>query len=272
MKGTRWIELIGALALIAAGILFLLNTLGVIPNLQPLLWAVLLGLAGVIFLAVFFSDRRQWWALIPSSALVGVSGAIGLGSIGSGALAGATIFVCLALGFLGVYLVQSKENWWALIPASAMAVLTLLVLLGEEAGYLGGAVLFVGLGLAFVVLYSLEIAGKRHNWWALIPAGALLSLALVVILSGMGAGDLAGSALFFGLGVTFGVLYLLRSPERPLDWAWIPSVALLAFAAFVLLASGGVWYARYILPVALIVIGVVLMLIYFLRHGKAARQ
>ena len=271
MKGTRWVELIGAVALIAAGILFLLNTMGVIPNLQPVLWAALLGLAGVIFLGIFFSDRRQWWALIPGSALVGVSGAIGFGSIGAGVLAGVSIFVCLALGFLGVYLVHRKEHWWALIPAFAMAVLALVVLLGESGGFLGGAVLFLGLGLAFVVLYFVEISGKRHNWWALIPAGALLSLALVVILSGLGAGELAGSALFFGLGITFGVLYLMRGPQRPLDWAWIPSTALLAFGVFVLVVSGGAWYTRFVVPVGLIVAGVVLVLVYLLRQGKATQ-
>ncbi|HOG46363.1 MAG TPA: hypothetical protein PLB78_06930, partial [Anaerolineae bacterium] len=131
-----------------------------------------------------------------------------------------------------------------------------------------GAVFFLGLGLVFAALYFAEIDGKRHNWWTLIPAGALFSLAAVIVLSGLGAEELAGAALFLGLGVTFGVLYLLRSPERPLDWAWIPSLALLGFGALVLFVAGDSLVARAFWPLALIAAGVVLLVMNMRRSKK----
>jgi hypothetical protein len=268
MKSNRWIEIIGALALIGAGLIFLVQNLGFVPYLSSLVWAGLFLLGGLLFLLGFALGRSHWWPLIPGSALVGIGLSIlldeafaGLSRLG-GELAGMAIFLCLAAGFAGVFLYDRRENWWALIPTAATGILAVVVLASAlGSGELGGVILFLGLGLAFVAVYFVEIDGQRHNWWALIPAGALLSLAAVVLLSTLGAGGAAGAALFLGLGLTFGALYLMRGPERPLGWAWIPAVALLGFGAFVLLVTGELPYARLFWPLALIVSGVVLFLV-----------
>lgn len=261
----RWAEAIGAFFLIGAGVIFLLQNLGLLAILSSLLWAGLFLGGGALFLLAFAVDRSQWWPLIPGSALVGLGLTILLGAtlvagrLSGGEFAGAALFVSVAAGFAGVYAYDRRQNWWALIPAAATGLLALVILSSAiGSGELGAAVLFFGLGLVFAALYFVEIDGRRHNWWTLIPAGALFSLAAVIILSSIGEASLAGGALFLGLGLTFGMLYLMRGPQRPLDWAWIPAVALLGFGVFIVAVSGDTLYARLFWPLSMIVAGLVL--------------
>ncbi len=260
MAHNRRVEVIGALALIGAGLLFLLGNLGFLHDVQPIVWSGLFFLGGLLFLVGYAGNRSEWWPLIPGSGLLGVGAIILLSGVlhVPGELAGAGLFICLAAGFGGVYLAHPRENWWALIPGGAMLALTALVLLSEVAGELGGSVFFAGMGLVFVALYFAEIDGQRYQWWALIPAGALLSLAAVVALAAADLGVLSGSALFLGLGLTFAVLYFMRGPNRPLEWAWIPSLALFGFGGLILLVSGASIYARLFWPVAFIGAGAIL--------------
>ncbi len=278
MKPNRWAEVVGALLLVGAGAVFLLQNLGLALDLGQWLWAGLFLAGGILFLLTFAFNRSQWWPLIPGSALVGTGLSILLGATftgvglvaggpAGGALAGAALFLSMAIGFGGVYLYDRRQNWWAIIPGGATLLLALVVVVGTLGrGELAGVALFLGLGLVFIVLYFAEIDGKRHNWWALIPAGALLSLAAVVALSTLGADSLAGAALFLGLGLTFGALYLLRGPERPLEWAWIPAVALLGFGGFILFFTGDTVYARIFWPLALIAAGLVLFVVNLRRR------
>lgn len=267
MRQNRWVEVLGALLLIIVGGIFLLQTLGIVPDFNDTLWGIIwsgLFLAGgLVFLAMYVQDRSQWWPLIPGGALVGVGLTIllpiGLGLPGE--LSAVALFGCLALAFGVVYLRQPRQNWWAIIPAGAMVALAVLILSTTILpGEAPAAVFFLGMGAIFAFLYFVEIDGRRYNWWTLIPAGALFSLALVVIFSALGFESLAGSALFLGMGLTFGVLYLMRGPGRPLQWAWIPGLACLGMGLFILAVSGGMPYANLVWPVILIGAGVVLLL------------
>jgi len=82
------------------------------------------------------------------------------------------------------------------------------------------------LSLAFWVIFVRE---KQH-WWAAIPAGVLTSLAAVVAVESATYGDPA-SLLFIGLGMTFGLLWLIRK-ENPTGWAKWPAMILLFFGLF----------------------------------------
>ena len=62
----KWLEsriLWGSL-LILGGILFLLQNLNII-QVGGLFWAILAVLGAVFFFYIFFSNRLNWWALIP---------------------------------------------------------------------------------------------------------------------------------------------------------------------------------------------------------------
>ncbi|HET9224614.1 MAG TPA: hypothetical protein VFO07_19025 [Roseiflexaceae bacterium] len=194
------------LALIGAGVLFLLQNLGFFGSLQDAFWALTFSAAGVGFLAALARNRAYWWAAIPGCALLGIG-------------------LLIALDELAPAL---ASNW-------------------------GGALFLGMLGLGFWVVYLV----RREYWWAIIPGGALFTLALVAGLSETMAGDDAGWILFLGLSATFGLVYLLPTTERRMKWALYPAAALLAMAVLVMTAMGQV--ANLLWPAALILAGVYLM-------------
>ena len=127
------------------------------------------------------------------------------------------------------------------------------VLFGLAAATVGGAAAgfyFLGLiGAGFVAVYYVD----RSRWWAIIPAGALFSLAIVAGLDSWAPGYDAGWILFAGLALTFGVLY--RLPEDPRPWAVYPAIACVVLAVLGL-SFGGSW----LVPLVLVAIGVYMLL------------
>jgi hypothetical protein len=160
------------------------------------------------------------------------------------------------LFFISVFL-TNRENWWALIPGLTLLGIGTTIGLGTLApdfGEMFGAVFVLGsIGLSFLIIYLI----KREFWWAMIPAGVLISLAIAIGLESF-ISDIAFVSLFFvGMALTFAIVAILPTPEGKQRWAWIPAGVLLimglVFGAF----SGA--FMGYILPVVLIVIGLILV-------------
>jgi hypothetical protein len=171
-----------------------------------------------------------------------------LGNLGN--LVWIALFGLGGLAFLWVF-IANREHWWALIPGFALLGLAgTLFLSGLDiaGGVIGG--FFLGsIGMAFFVIYLI----RREHWWAIIPAGALLTLALVATVSSSLPGEVGGSLFFFGLAATFGALYLLPTPmDRP-SWPLIPA-GILAIIGLLVLASGGNMLGL-VVPFALIALG-----------------
>ncbi len=198
----KWLAspLLWGILLILAGVLFLLENLGII-QLAGLFWALLLTLAGLFFLFVYINDRTNWWGLIPGFTLLGVA----------------------SLLYLDYFSPQLADA-------------------------LGGALVLGGVGIAFLAVYLAD----RRNWWAIIPMGVMLTLAAVTALDQLGV-VASGGIFFLGLGLTFILVALLPSPAGRMTWAWIPAVALLVMG-FLLTASASNLIV-YIFPLALIVGG-----------------
>jgi len=170
--------LIGAL-LIGAGVLFLLETLNVLQGAWSILWtAAFLG-GCVIFFYVYFSDRQQWWALIPAMTLLGLAGTIFVETFlpGSSNVGGALFLGGIGLGFWVIY-ITNREFWWAIIPGGVLVTLG-IVTLSEDliGGNSGGGVFFLGLALTFF-LVALLAKPRENFWWAYIPAGVLFVLGI----------------------------------------------------------------------------------------------
>jgi hypothetical protein len=209
------VRIILSLMLIAAGVLFLLNSLDVI-EIGGLLWAAVLAVAGLVFLAVFALDRQQWWALIPG-------------------------FVLLSLGFL----------------------VSAAVLLPGLAGEWLGAVFLGGLGLAFLAVFLV----RRDFWWAIIPGGVLLTLALVAGLSSTLPGEAVGGLLFLGIGLTFALLSLVQTPQGRMRWPLIPAGVLVVLGLAAFAVAGGALLS-YLWPAALILAGLYLLARFFIANRK----
>jgi hypothetical protein len=192
--------------LIAAGVLFLLQSLGVV-QFAVILWPALVGIASLAFLFVFLNaPQANWWAAIPGFVLLGVAGIIALDQLAP----------------------EVGEIW-------------------------GGSLFLGGIALAFWVIYLFN----SEQWWAVIPGGVLLTLALVSGLSPMLEAMETGGIFFFGLGLTFALLALLPTPEGRLTWSIIPAIVFLIVGTFITAAATEL--ISYVWPVLLILGGLYLL-------------
>jgi len=188
----------GGILLIVVGVLLLLQNLGVFEVVVALIWALIFAAGGGIFVYMFLTNRTNWWAIIPGSALLGIAALIALDQFWPqvGNVLGGVIFLGgIGLAFWVIYFLN-REHWWAVIPGGVM--LTLAFIAGLESVFerveLGG-VFFVGLGLTFALL-SLVPTPQGRMKWALIPATVLVVMGVLITAATTGSlAFLGGAAL-----------------------------------------------------------------------------
>ena len=149
---------------------------------------------------------------------------------------------------------SDRQSWWAAIPGGALLGLGLSAL-ADETGLPGaetwGGSLFLGaLGIGFAAVYLRD----HGRWWAIIPAGVMLTLALPAVGGASEAGARASGSLFFvGFAVTFVLVAVLPGGPGRRRWAWIPAAALAVLAVLVALeATALLSVFDYLWPLALI--------------------
>jgi hypothetical protein len=207
------------------------------------------------FLAAYLTDRtHNWWALIPGGVMLFLALTTLFVDSGGGEWIGALFLFMIALSFLVVYL-NNRTHTWALLVAYIVGVLGIAPLMatgGRDAAYFGPIFLFA-VALPFFYLYF----RSPENWWAIIPAGSVATVAAIAWLAIAGwirnanEGGYANALLMGGLAATFAVLWLRHSKA----WAKVVTVALaLVGVASVFFAS----YAEIFWPVAIILVGVYL--------------
>ncbi|MBK8050261.1 MAG: hypothetical protein IPK16_26050 [Anaerolineales bacterium] len=178
------------------------------------------------------------------------------------------VFAAVGAAFLYVFLTAVHTRWWAAIPGFTLLGLAATVFYDHFAppffSDIGGAVFLASIGASFIAIFFTN----RHLWWALIPGGALLSVAGVVLVSQAGLTFInPASVLFVGLGATFGLVGLLSTYLNiNLRWAYIPAAVLLVLGMFIFTPFMGV--VGMVLPLALIGGGAYLVL----RRHHSAQQ
>lgn len=197
-----------------------------------MIWGSLLVVAGVLFLLQEFqvlgSAFDYLWVILMA--------------VGAGV-------------FLWIYLTNSQQ-WWAIIPGLALVGLTFVgledLIPAIPSGNWTGAVFLGCIGLAFWLVYL----RRREQWWAIIPGGVLLTLALVAGLDSL----ISWSDAFFflGLGATFALVALLPNQTHDTRWAFIPAgiLILLGFVLFAPIQS----VFNYIWPIILVGLGVYILI------------
>ena len=171
------------LVLIVAGSMFLLQSLGLFHGGVDLLWATILGGAGVASLYVYANNRANWWALIPGTTLVAIAFNIIVSVISPRAgnmLGGGIVLGGIAVSFWLIFLTQ-RGYWWAVIPAGVLSSLALVSVADEiiPSGDTGGLFL-VGLGLTFFLVANLP--GYENGLkWAYIPGGILTAIGVLTL-------------------------------------------------------------------------------------------
>ena len=208
--------------------------------MRPILWRVFLGVFLLIIGVV---------ALLQTLRIVNMES-------GFWPVFVAALFVIVGLAFLAA-LIQNRSNWWAAIPGVTLLSIGALIGLNELTPALapfGGSLVLGGIGLSFWLVYLIA----PQNWWAIIPGGTMLTLAVVAGLGNVRGID-GGGIFFLGLAVTFGLLAILPAGSTPaggrkMNWPWIPAAVLLVLGVLVSFSSAG--FANFVWPVVLILLGI----------------
>lgn len=225
-----------------------------------LIGGLLMLIVSFPFWVGFLLNRREnWWALIPGWATAATGVVVLLSNRLAGEWVGALVLFAVGLPFLVVFAIR-REHWWALIPGGITTAVGLIVLVSAAVqDELLASLILVVIGLPFLVVY---LANRTQNWWGLIPAGVLFSIAIALFWANVDVTEevrgryLAGT-LLAGIAATFGVLWLLRH-HHPTEWAKYPAaiVGLVAALTFVLVEP----FTNLAGPIVLIIMGLWLLL------------
>ncbi len=161
------------LLLVLGGIVLLLENLGFLRAWRSWFWAMIFGGGGLLFLAVYAGDRRQWWALIPGASLIGVGLLIFLGTVRgvTDEMGAGVMLLCISLAFWGVFF-SDRRQWWALIPGGVLIVVAVIPIMARALpASVTGGLFFIGLGLVFTVLYLFSFSNPDLRWakWPALP-------------------------------------------------------------------------------------------------------
>ncbi len=196
----------------------------------------------------WLESRLLWGSLLILGGVLFLLQNLGIFEIGS--LFWGLLFGLAGVFFLSLYF-QNRANWWSIIPSFTLFGIGLLIILDQLAPQLGdaigGSLFLAAIGLSFMFVYLSD----RQNWWAIIPMGVLLTLAVVSGLDQFSNMN-TGGIFFLGLGGTFGLVALLPK-SMDTRWAWIPAVILLVLGIFIFAAAEAM--LNYLWPAALILVG-----------------
>lgn len=226
-------NLVWGIVLILFGSFYLLQTLGFVPELAPIVWGGIFAVTSLIFLVLYLMNGWQAWGwLFPTSIFAGLAIVLFLADRGAeGAWIGALFLASVGLPFWLAFAIDRKANWWALIPGWVFAVLTAVVLLSETvSGELIGSLVMFGIGLPFLAVYLLN----RANWWALIPAAILCGLGVLLLFVNQAPETWIGAFVLLMISLPF-LFVFVRVPKQ--WWAIIPGGIMLTLAIVTLLAG-----------------------------------
>jgi hypothetical protein len=179
-----------------------------------------------------------------------------------GLFKGDALFWTIVVGVIGILFlwmyVTNRDHWWALIPGIILVAVSVTIglttfLPGFGESNFVGTIILGGIALSFLGVYL----ANRNNWWALIPAGVMATVAIVATLDTVTSGIATGGIFFLGLGITFALVAFLPNSIGQMRWAWIPA-GILGIFGFILLVSTE-QYLNYIWPFAVLIAGIYLI-------------
>jgi hypothetical protein len=246
--------------------------------------ATVLWVASAAFILTYFLDGRRKWGWFFPALICAVMGWNSLRSsraidlINLDWLMLAALSIPFAVGFI-----MNRKSRGLLIPAYLLSATALISFSNEMVSnyfrlssferlipmvLLSGVLPLLLLALPFFAAYF----WSKKNWWALIPAGFLASISLVLVLSIFVKNDhhtMTGiyiGTMLLGFAATMGVLWLRRGTQ-PAGWARYPAIVLVLLAAGAFFLGNG-WQdlAQNTKAIAFLAGSAVFFLIYFL-HG-----
>ena len=160
----------------------------------------------------------------------------------------------------------SASWWWAAIPAGALlgaAAAPIMELDPLGSGQWTEVPFLAALSLGFWAVYLKD----HRRWWAVIPGGVLLTIAVVTGVTDAVGATITSAIFLFGLSATFVLVAVLPTGRSRHRWAWIAAGVLAAVGFVVLLQSAQLFVVlAYAWPIAVIAGGASLLLIAWRRR------
>jgi hypothetical protein len=207
-----------------------------------LAWALFLVAAGAFLLLKNLGVFQQW-----------------------GEVAWGGLFAVVGMAFI-IWFIADRERYWRAIAGFTLLGIGAVILLGWRNISLGdwpGAFVLFGVALGFWAV----LLAHADNWWAVIPAGVLT---VVGVLVGLGADFREAAwlaALFGGLGLVFLFLYVARFGQHDTRWAGIPAAALLLVGLVTWVGTlGGSAGVQRFWPIVLVLAGFVFLVVWLLTR------
>jgi len=199
-------------------------------------------------------SRAIWGVLLVVMGLLFLLESLNILALGA---AWAVMFAAAGLAFGYTYL-ENRENWWAIIPA--MTLLGIAILSGVSTFFPRADEVGIGIFLGMLALsfWIIALTTRMAQWWAIIPGGVLLALAVAIALEPLLPGEAFVGIFMLGMSLTFGAVYLLPVGEGRMTWALIPA-GILGLIGIIFLAAA-TRLAALIWPIALILVGGFLLL------------
>lgn len=163
-----------------------------------------------------------------------------------------------AVAFLS-YALSGFREWGWLFPAGVFGGLAITIGLAVS-GYESAAMaspLFFGLLIPFAAAY---LADRTRNWWALIPGGIMLFLAMVLLLVDNVGGEWIGTMFLFLIGLAFFAVYM---NNRSRWWAMLVAYIMFVLSLGPAMASFGGDVPAYYGAIFLFAIGLPFFVVYF---------
>jgi hypothetical protein len=204
-------------------------------NKSGLFWGVLLIGAGLLALA----DQMGYVETFSPQVWIGIFAVISLLGLVSYALSG-----------------WKQWGWLFLTGVFGGLAVTLALATNNENSAAVASSLFFGLLLPFAAAY---LTDRTRNWWALIPGGVMLFLALTTLLVDTAGGEWVGALFLFMIALSFLVVYLNNSTRT---WALLVAYILAVLGIAPLMASGG-RDAAYYGPIFLFAVALPFFIVYF---------
>jgi len=180
---------------------------------------------------------------------------------------GGFILIALGIAFFAFFGGRVR-NWWVLIPGHLFTFLGVSLWLNALISRYSwsGIFLFLGMAVAFIWIHLLT-----EYWWSIIPGGASLVLAVVLVLGEFNLASLAIRWFVFclGLGLVFGYLFLIKDEKNKLDWAKWPAGILLVVALIILASTLEERIGNVVVSVVLIAAGIYLVVQGLQKETKA---
>ena len=139
-------------------------------------------------------------------------------------------FAVLGLVFFIRYLLAGLRYWGWLFPVCIFLALAGMLWLGTS-NYRQAwiaAPFFGAIAVPFLVAFVVDF---RKNWWALIPAFAMLMCGSVIVFADQVPGEVIGASFMFAIAIPFAAVYLAN---RKNWWALIPAFSMASIGTLIL--------------------------------------